>query len=132
MARKRPHDLEHQPLDAPLLTFDVQDLVDKIKAEETWRRGDRNAMTLMKGKSLRVALVGMQDGAKIKSHRTESAISLQVLEGTIKSNTDSRTVTLKKGSFLTLKAGIPHHVEAQEESVFLLTLAAESPHPAER
>ncbi len=70
-------------------------------------------MTLMKGRSHRVALVGMHDGAKIESHRTENAISLQVLEGTIKFSTDSGAVTLKKGSFLTVQAGILHHVDNQ-------------------
>ena len=35
------------------------------------------------------------------------------------------------GHLLTLQAGIPHAVEAVEESAFLLTLATATPHPVE-
>lgn len=131
MARKRAHDLEHHPLDARLLTFDIQALADKIKKEESWSKGDRNAMTLMKGKGFRVVLVGMHDGAKIESHRTDNPVSLQVLEGSVKFNTDSGDVTLKTGNLVTLQAGISHGVEAIEECVFLLTLTTDRLHPAE-
>jgi quercetin dioxygenase-like cupin family protein len=40
-------------------------------------------------------------------------------------------VTLNPGQLLTLHAGIPHAMEAVEEAAFLLTIATETPHPAE-
>ena len=39
---------------------------------------------------------------------------------------EAQAVTLRAGQFLTLSAGIPHVVEAAEESAFLLTMGAET------
>lgn len=131
MARQRAHDLKEHPLDAPLLTFDIPALLTQIKGEETWKKGEHNAMTLVKGKGLRVVLVAMHADTAIAKHQADCPISLQVIEGRIKLSTDSEVLTINKGHLLTLKDGIPHFVEAPEESAFLLTLATDKPHPAE-
>jgi quercetin dioxygenase-like cupin family protein len=64
-------------------------------------------------------------------HRTNSPISLQVIEGVLKFSADVQTVTLRQGQLLALHAGLPHVGEAVEESVFLLTVTTEAQHPAE-
>jgi quercetin dioxygenase-like cupin family protein len=131
MTAQRPHPTTERPLDAPLLTFDLSALLTQIKSEDAWRKGSRNAMTLFKGQRLRVVLVAMHAGTAIPSHRADSPISLQVIEGVLKFSADAHTVTLRQGQLLTLHAGMPHVVEAVEESVFLLTVATEALHPAE-
>jgi quercetin dioxygenase-like cupin family protein len=131
MTAQRPHPTTERPLDAPLLTFDLPALLTQIKGEDTWHKHSRNAMTLYKGQGLRVVLVAMHAGTTIPSHRADSPISLQVIEGVLKFSTDAQTVTLSQGQLLALHAGISHDVEAVEESVFLLTVAAEAQHPAE-
>jgi quercetin dioxygenase-like cupin family protein len=131
MATQRPHPVIERPLDAPLLTFDIPTLLSQIKREDSWPKGARNGMTLFKEQALRVVLVAMHAGTVIPSHRAESPISLQVIEGTIKFSTEAQTLTLSTGQLLTLQAGIPHTVEAVEEAAFLLTLATETPHPGE-
>ena len=73
----------------------------------------------------------MHADTAIPSHQADCAISLQVIEGSLRFGTDSQAVTLKKGDLLTLKAGISHAIEAVEESAFLLTLATDRPHPTE-
>jgi quercetin dioxygenase-like cupin family protein len=67
----------------------------------------------------------MHAGTTIPSHRADSPISLQVIEGVLKFSADAQTVTLGQGQLLTLHAGMPHVVEAVEESAFLLTVATE-------
>ena|SRR5262245_5032991 len=131
MTPQRPHPTTERPLDAPLLTFDLSTLVTQIKSEDTWAKGSRNGMTLLKGQGLRVVLVAMRAGTVIPSHRAEGPLSLQVVEGTLKFIAAPQEVTLGEGQVLTLQAGIPHRVEAIEESAFLLTLATETPSPAE-
>ena len=118
-------------MDAPLLTFDIPALLAQIKREETWQKGTRNGLTLLKGQGLRVMLVAMRAGTVIQSHQADSPISLQVIEGVLKFSTDRQTVTLRQGRLLTLQTGILHAVEAVGESAFLLTLATETPHPVE-
>jgi quercetin dioxygenase-like cupin family protein len=78
-----------------------------------------------------VVLVALHAGATIPSHHTDSPISVQVIEGTLTVRTEAQTLTLHPGHLLTLQAGIPHAVEAVEESAFLLTLATATPHPVE-
>ena len=131
MTPQRPHPTTERPLDAPLLTFDIPSLMTQIKSEDTWKKGSRNGMTLLKGQGLRVVLVAVRAGTTIPSHRADGPLSLQVVEGTIKFSAASQEVTLGEGQVLTLQAGIPHSVEAIEESAFLLTLATETPSPAE-
>jgi quercetin dioxygenase-like cupin family protein len=131
MTAHRPHPTTERPLDAPLLTFDLPALLTQIKGEDAWHKGSRNAMTLYKGQGLRVVLVAIHAGTVIPSHRADSSISLQVIEGVLTFSADAQTLTLGQGQLLTLHAGIPHGVEAVEESVFLLTVAAEAQHPAE-
>jgi quercetin dioxygenase-like cupin family protein len=103
----------------------------RIKGEDAWRTGSRNAMTLLKGQRFRVVLVAMHAGAVIPSHRADGPISLQVIEGALTFSADAQIVMLRPGQLLTLHAGMSHVVEAIEESVFLLTLATATEHSAE-
>jgi quercetin dioxygenase-like cupin family protein len=131
MTAQRPHPLTERPLDAPLLTFDLASLLTQLKREDPWQQGTRNSMTLLKGQGLRVVLVALHAGAVIPSHRTESSLSLQVIEGVITFRTEVQALMLGKGQLLTLQPGIPHVVEAVEEAAFLLTFATETPPPVE-
>ena len=122
MAAQRPHPITERPLDAPLLTFDIAALLAQIKGEDTWRQGPRSAMTLHKGPGLQVVLIAMHANTTIPSHRADGPISVQILEGRLTFRTEAHAVPLSPGQLLTLHAGIPHAVEAVEESAFLLTM----------
>ncbi len=132
MAQQRPEMPKDRPLDAPLLTFDLPALLKQIKSEDNWQKTERNAMTLLKTQEMRVVLVALHAGTVIPSHKADGPISVQAIEGQIKFSAVSQTVTLRKGQMLTLQSGLPHSVEAVEESAFLLTVASESAPPAER
>jgi quercetin dioxygenase-like cupin family protein len=131
MASERPHSATERPMDAPLLTFDLPALLAQLKREETWANAPRTGLTLLKGQRLRVVLVALHAGATIPSHHTDSPISVQVIEGALTVRTEAQTLTLHPGHLLTLQAGIPHAVDAVEESAFLLTMATATPHPVE-
>ncbi len=128
----RPHVTDERPLDRPLLAFDIAGLLQRIRAEETWRRGTHDAMTLAKSRGLRVVLVAMHGDAVLPWHRTPGALSLQVLEGDIRFDTEVGTVTLRTGELVTVAADVRHRVTALREAAFVLTVAAEEPHAAER
>jgi quercetin dioxygenase-like cupin family protein len=109
------------------LLFDIVSLVAQLKGEETWHTGARNAMTLHKGSGLRIVLIAMHANTTIPSHHADGPISVQVLEGVLTFRTEAQAVTLRAGQLLTLSAGIPHVVAAEEESAFLLTMGTEAP-----
>lgn len=118
-------------LDASLLRFDIAQLLNQIKAEDDWKKEDRNAIILYKSPDLRVVLVAMHAGTAIKPHTANHPFSLQVVEGIIRFRTDSQDVSLGRGQMITLHAGVPHELYAPEEAAFLMTLAMAEAHPAE-
>lgn len=116
-----------RPLDAPLVEMDLSSFRRQIKEEQAWQNSDRNSITIFKTNSLRLVLVGLHQGAEMKTHTAPGIISVQVLEGKIRFTTEQQTAELAEGQMLALHAGIPHSVLAKEESVFLLTLAISKP-----
>ena len=90
-----------------------------VNRSNPWQQGRRNAMTLHKGPGLQVVLIAMHANTTIPSHRADGPISVQVLEGRLTFRTEAHAVPLSPGQVLTLHAGMPHAVEAIEESAFL-------------
>jgi quercetin dioxygenase-like cupin family protein len=60
---------------------------------------------------------------RIPTHKTEGRISVHVLSGHIQLKASGRTFSLRPGGVLALDHGIPHEIEALQESAFLLTIA---------
>ncbi|MEQ1760684.1 MAG: cupin domain-containing protein [Vicinamibacterales bacterium] len=118
-----PHRRPHTPPTAgPFLEFDLPAEVHRLHAETTWSTG-QNARTLIKYDDLRVVLIALQAKASLPEHKTEGRISIHVLSGHIQVRAAGRTYRLRPGGLLALDRGLPHDVEALEESAFLLTVA---------
>ncbi len=120
-----------RPLDGPLLTFDIPALLTQLKREHAWQTGSRNGLTLLKTDRLRVVLVAMHARTEIPPHKAEGPLAVEVVDGTLRFTTGGQEVSLSEGQLLTLQAGMPHGLHAVTECSFLLTIAAEAPHPAE-
>lgn len=110
-------------MDAPLVSIDIPEFIEQLKAEATWKTGDRNAMTVYKTSGMRIVLIALHEDAVMKKHTADGIISVQVLEGEIIFSTDNQPVVIRKGQMIALHAGLPHSVKALKEFVFLLTLA---------
>lgn len=110
-------------LDAPMVQMDLNDFKRQIKEEESWKTGDRNAITIFKNERLRVVLVALHAGTEMKAHTAKGMISVQVLEGQISFRTAMDTAELGVGQMIVLHPDILHSVYAHEESVFLLTMS---------
>lgn len=110
-------------LNAPILDINLYDYIEKIKAEKTWQETGKNTITLFKSLTLRILLIGLNKGAELKRHKTDKVISVQVLEGSLRFITGDKVTALSKGHLITLHPKIPHSVESDAESFFLLTLA---------
>jgi quercetin dioxygenase-like cupin family protein len=104
------------------MEFDLSAEIHQLHAETTWSTG-RNAKTLLKYDDLRVVLMALRDGARLPEHKTEGRVLVQVLAGHIQLKASGRTFSLRAHGMLALDHGLPHAVEALEESAFLLTIA---------
>jgi quercetin dioxygenase-like cupin family protein len=104
------------------LEFNLDGEIRQLLEERAWSTG-RNSKTLAKYDDFRVVLTALRAGAHIPEHRTEGRISIQTVRGHIQVRAEGRTFAMRAGALLTLDRDVPHDVEAQEDSAFLLTIA---------
>ena len=104
------------------ITFDIAPIAAEMRGESAYEREGHTARTLVRETDLRVVLVVMKGGGIIKEHRANETASIHVLSGRVCVRLRDRTVDLPSGRLLVLERGLPHNVEATEESAFLLTL----------
>jgi quercetin dioxygenase-like cupin family protein len=117
--RPQPHP---QPMAAPYLEFDIARELEQLQRHTGWQSG-QNAKTLVKYDGLRIVLIALKARSRIPEHHTEGQISIQTVAGHIKVRAQGRSFHLPAGGLLALGQGLPHDVEALEESAFLLTIA---------
>jgi len=109
-------------IDAAMVTIDLPAFMEQIKQEAAWKERDRNAITVFKTNGMRLVLIALHAGAEMKTHTADGIISVQVIDGRMKFTANNRSAELSKGQMLALHKGIPHSVQAIEETIFLLTL----------
>lgn len=104
-------------------TFDLALIAAEMRAAEgVYEREGHTARTLVRETDLRVVLVVMKAGSIIKEHRVDETASIHVLSGRVCVRLRDRSAAMPRGHVLVLESGLPHSVEATEESAFLLTL----------
>jgi quercetin dioxygenase-like cupin family protein len=120
-ARSRPH--SERPMHGPLQSFDLEAEISRLRGEEEWREGRRNAITLRKGGGLNVVLLVMKEGDRLEEHAAPGPISLGVREGRIRFTTADGSVEAGPETLLACDAGVRHAVEALGDAVCLLSVA---------
>ena len=116
---QRPHP---QPMAASFLEFDIARELEQLHRESGWQSG-HSARTLVKYEDLRIVLIALKARSRIPEHHTEGHISIQTVVGHIQVRAHGRSFELRRGALLALGQGVPHDVEALEESALLLTIA---------
>ena len=64
----------------------------------------------------------MRKSQLMKEHKTPYPIVVQMVEGTLDFGVNGKTLKLKKGDIIALEGGIPHDLQAIEDSIVRLTL----------
>ena len=118
------HALIGETLDTPILQCDLLEEIQSLHKEDAWLQGTGpSSKTLVKHSDLRIVLLAMRKKMSMHEHRTAARISVQTLAGHIRLRLPDRTVELPAGQLLVLDQCVPHDVEAEEDSAFLLTLS---------
>jgi quercetin dioxygenase-like cupin family protein len=110
------------PLGSPVLTFDLNAEIKRIREEDAWQ-GGRDSETLVKNQDFRIVLTVLKADALLHEHKTTGRISVQVLSGHIQMHVQDKVFDLPAGHLLALDRAVPHDVKALEDSAFLLTIA---------
>jgi len=117
-------------LTAPLLTFNLEKEIERLRREEHWLKDGRISQTLVKYSDFRIVLILMQAGTVMREHKADARISIHGLSGRLMVQLPEKTVELSTGDLLVLEKCLPHDVSAVEESAFLLSISW--PHGAEQ
>jgi quercetin dioxygenase-like cupin family protein len=110
------------PLESPILSFDLNAEIARLRSENAWQ-GGRNSKTLVKHPDFRVVLTVLKSNARLHEHKAAGRISVQAIVGHIRMQVQEKAIDLPAGHMLALERGLPHDVEALEDSAFLLTIA---------
>lgn len=78
---------------------------------------------LAKYPDFHIVLVLMKANKKMSEHHVDARISIHALEGRIRVHLPDQKVDLAAAELMALEYGIPHDVEALEESAFLITIS---------
>ena len=123
-AESRVHLTRLPGLADPVLQFDLAKEIEQLRTKESWgRETGRSSETLVKQQDFRVILILMKANTRMSEHRAEGRISIQALQGHLRVHLQDQKLELPAGRLLALDCGLPHDVEALEESAFLLTIA---------
>jgi quercetin dioxygenase-like cupin family protein len=108
----------------PLLQIDLDRELQQLRREESWQRETgRSSKTLAKYPDLRIVVILMKGGTRMRQHRAEGRVSIQQLKGQVRIHLADRKVNVAAGHLLVLDCGVLHDVEALEESALPLTIS---------
>jgi len=120
-----PYGLNRLPhLGSLLLQVLIPNEVQSMWKEEAWQKAaGRCARTLVKYPDLRIVLVSMKAGSRLKRHKTSARFAVLTLAGHVRLHLPDASVEVPRGELLALDRDVSHDVEAICQSTFLLILA---------
>jgi quercetin dioxygenase-like cupin family protein len=113
---------EQRVLDAPVMSFALEEEVTTLMQSRQWQTGTRAAITLVKNATLTIVLVALHKGEVLHEHHAEGPITVCVVTGTIRFRASGDERILRRGALLTLTSALSHEVEAREDSAFAVTV----------
>ncbi len=112
----------HRVLDAPVLSFNLDEEILRLRQGPQWEHSHHAAVTLVKNADVRIVLILLSKGLVMHEHHAEGPVTVSVAFGGIRFRARGEERVLQSGALLTLGGGIPHEVEAIEESAFVVTV----------
>ncbi len=92
--------------------------------EELAFNEDKPAIKLLfETESTKEIRILMKKGQLMKKHQTPYPISVELFSGAILFGVEDKKLELTSGALLALEGGVPHDLEATEDSIIRLTLS---------
>jgi quercetin dioxygenase-like cupin family protein len=122
MATKHTY-LKTHKLAGTLLTPDLGAEAQKLREKAAAASTGRAAKTLVKEGQMRATLVALKRGATLEPHAVEGVHSIQTLRGKSSLAAGGREVVIGAGELVVIGEGVQHSLQAQADSVLLITVA---------
>ena len=113
--------LGDKALETPLQKLNLNSFLKQLKKDKSWKKNDRNALTILKTSSIRIVLYAIRKGAEMIKQKKDGRITVQVLEGKIVFNSGTESVKLGSGQMLVLDESAAYSIVASKKTFFLLT-----------
>lgn len=106
-------------------SFDLPVLIENLKHDQAWQKGEMKAMILLKNPSKKIVLAVLHDQTEINSIQTNYSTTIKIIEGKVKFHVGKNCLILKKGELLSLTEKIKYSINSLEETALLIILASE-------
>lgn len=117
--------LENSPSEALALPYDFPQLIQNLKRERSWKKGEIASMILLKSPAKRIVLALLHEGTEFTSCQADDSATFRVLNGEINLRTGSESLLLKKGEVFTLHEKARYVIDSAVETALLMTLESE-------
>jgi quercetin dioxygenase-like cupin family protein len=105
--------------------FDIPTIIENLKHEPNWKKGELCSVILLKSPALKVLLTIIHEDTEIITYQVSDSTTIQVLEGSLVLYVKDKSIELNEGEILTLDTKAKYSFEAIKETAFLLTLVSE-------
>ena len=119
--RLRPH--PNTRLSGPAVRLDLAGLAAALRGEPHPPKDGHRQVGLVHRGDLRIVLFTFDAGGHLPEHTAPGHVLVHCLRGRVQIRTGSGNHELEGGHALVLDPGIPHSLEAREESDVLLTIS---------
>jgi len=111
-----------------LTSLPLQAMAQQLMIEDAFQTSGRNALTLIHHKDLTVVLTVIRAGAVLEEHHAPAPVTLLPLFGEIvlASAEGTTRLTLDQRNAAVFAARLPHRVEAQQDSAFLIVMGGQA------
>jgi quercetin dioxygenase-like cupin family protein len=111
-----------------LTSFPLQAMAQQLMTEDAFQVSGRNALTLIHHTHLTVVLTVLKAGAVLDEHHAPAPVTLLPLFGEIvlASAEGTTRLTLDPSKAAVFAAHLPHRVEAQQDSAFVLVMGGQA------
>lgn len=110
-------------LSVPLLHIALTEEIARLRAEQEYAEGDRNARTLAKVGAFRLVLVAFRSGATFDEGDQRGSVALQVLEGRVAVRVDEEAIEIGEAEVAVVAPEHPWTAVALADGVLLIHLA---------
>jgi quercetin dioxygenase-like cupin family protein len=93
----------------------------KLRERAKAARSGRAGKTLIKQGPLRLTISALNKGIELTTHEVEGPMSVQVLRGRVRFDSEAGSLEAKQGGIVSFDAGVRHSAHALADSTLLIT-----------
>lgn len=109
-----------------VVQVDLRATAAQLAAECKEGKSGHRQIALYKHEKATIALFRFEAGGRMREHRANGTVVIQVIDGRLSLNVAGVVHSLAAGGLLVLAPGIEHDVEAHEMTLMLLTVCLDS------